>query len=251
MATSLWTPNHLLDVVEVDAVIACYEDGLESHDRVVFRQGLAMARERLHAGFLNTDPRPTPAAMDAAIRRRARNGYRCELCGRDPRDFPGYGRGRLEIEHMASRMDLCSLRVPWDVIHSPSNLANACRSCNRRKGTRSLTPDQIQWMWSHHAFGASDQAEGLLLQCFANILERHAWDRLPLQEKLDPEPAADLSPPATIIAMLRSQGLDPMAVRDRYERASRAVSRRTDELWAGERPSDDNREQWGRASWQR
>jgi len=190
-----WLPNALLPDELVDAGLLLYEAELESHDRVVFRQGLAWAREEAQRAGEQKDPW-VPSDLYWKVKARPK-GY-CELCGDKVK--PGQ---RLEVEHMVSRLSGKALRIPWSILHAEPNLAAACAPCNKRKGTNSLTPDDIRWMWKYHQFGGpSEEAHVLLF--FADLLEKHAWDAIPLRVKVEADLGRKVEPKPTIGAVLRT-----------------------------------------------
>lgn len=247
-ATRWWVENEFLPVEYVDEVIARYDAELEPTDRLIWRQGYAWLQETLRKAKARI---PTPRPPTEAIletKARVHHSYRCELCGNPPR----YRGDRLQVEHMLSKYEARALGLPEVMVHARSNLANACFPCNKRKGTRSLRPDQIKWVWGYHGFGGSQMARHLIL-CFANVLHEFAWDVLPLQAQIEAEMGRAPGPVPTIGTYVLQ---DPkmQEIIDHFERGRAEVRQhqaKSGAYWTGESASDDNREMWGRASWQR
>lgn len=240
---SLWLPNVLLSDELVDAALQLYEADLESHDRVLFRQGLALARDEAERAGERKDPGVAGKLRSDTLTRP--RGY-CEFCGDKVK--PGE---RLEVEHMVSRLSGQALRVPWSILHASPNLAAVCRPCNKRKGTCSLAPADMRWMWGYHHFGGpSEEAHVLLF--FADLLGQHAWEAIPLRVKIEADLGRTVAPKPTIGAFLREQdGATRHQIMERWSQARGAVEAMKGRLWENEGPSDDNREMWGRAGWQR
>src|SRR5437870_5482880 len=107
---SAWLTNDILSDEVVDAALELYELGLEDHGRLVFRQGLAWAKEEAQRAGDRKDP-GVDGQLYWTTRSRARG--LCEFCGE------GLARGeRLQVEHMVSRLSGRALRIPWSILHA-------------------------------------------------------------------------------------------------------------------------------------
>jgi hypothetical protein len=62
----------------------------------------------------------------------------------------------------------------------------------------------MRWMWNYHHFGGpSEEAHVLLF--FADLLDKHAWDAIPLRIKIEADLGRKVEPQITIGAILRTR----------------------------------------------
>lgn len=218
-----------LDDATVAAALGVYELDFDLDRKAALWTGLAKVRAALGAA----DPDPgVPPHVWAAVRNRARG--RCELCGH--RKTP------LQREHVLSRLALRKvLGFTWEAVHAPAVIAAACGRCNVDKGTISLGPDDLQWLWRYHGFSITAADRDLYLFA-ATVIEAKSWTGLPIRQEVEADLRTLHPAKPALGALMRQRGLHTQA--DDLDSTIAAV-------WADELASDDNRELWGRASWQR
>lgn len=217
-----------LDDATLAAALGVYELDLELDRKARLWLRLAEARAPLTAA----DPDNGVAWPTwAAARLRARG--LCELCGNKT--------PVLQREHVLSRLGLRNfLGLRWEAVHSPAVIAAACRDCNVKKGTLSLSPDDLRWLWQYAGFKVS-QAERDFYLFAATVIEQKSWVGLPIRQTVEADMARIPGPKLSLGALLRRQGLAT---------AADVLATTIEDIWADELASDDNREMWGTASWQ-